>query len=169
MLPVSVAGTPTTREEDAMPQFRLFVADKTAVPIIPSAIEIIYAPSQDRARSTDEKENILDMTVPVTILGAPGPGQTGYIREIQVFFTGDDARPRIPTEVRIVYALGVKPSLANLGVESLAAAASCSWIKINGVDKCVGTCPVGECVMITIVRDDGVPVSRCACVTIHPE
>ena len=176
MMPVSVVGTPASGEESAGPQILLYAADKTALPVIPLGIDFVYASSEDHGRSAGANATILDVTIPVTLIGAPDPGEAGYLSEIQVFMVaGHEDMPRIPTEVRIVYASGEKPTLA--GPEShssssrtaegaLVAARVCSWHQIDGVNYCRGTCVTGTCAKVT-VEIGGLQVTTCECITIH--
>lgn len=174
MMPVSVVGTPASGEEAAGPEIRMYTADKTAVPVIPVGIDFVYAPSEDQGRSAGANAKILDVTIPVTLIGAPGPGETGYLSEIQVFFVaGHEEMPRIPTEVRIVYASGEKPSLGGPEFDSsraaeggLVAARVCSWHQRDGVNYCRGTCVTGTCAKVT-VEIGGEQVTTCECITIH--
>lgn len=170
MMPVSVVGTPASGEETDQFQIRLYTDDVTAVPVIPVAVDFVYASSKDEGRAAGAKANILDVTIPVTLIGAPGPGETGYLREVQVFFVvGEDDMPRIPTEVRIVYASGEKPSLISLGIDSSRTAqrAACSWQNEDGVNHCKGSCTTGICAGYSVTVED-VVVTRCGCITVHP-
>ena len=172
MMPVSVVGTPTSGEESAGPQVRVYTADETAVPVIPVGIDFVYPSGEDQGRPAGAIANTLDVTIPVTLIGAPRPGETGYLRKIHVFFVaGDEGMPRIPTEVRVVYASGEKPSL--LSSESGSSrgdpvpASRCVWQRVDGAEQCVGTCEKGICALVT--REiEGHQVTRCECIIIIP-
>lgn len=167
IMPVSVVGTPTSGEETDQLQIRLYTDDETAVPVIPVRIDFVYESSDDQGRLAGAKVNILDVTIPVTLIGAPGPGETGYLSEIKVFFVvGDEDMPRIPTEVRIVYGSGEKPSFAIPGSDS-SRAGKCSWTQHEGVNYCSGTCQTGICAKVTY-KSNGELLTKCLCITVHP-